>query len=562
MAQQYLSWFQSMRWAPVLGVAFLAACGGGSNDDKRQPVSDREVAPLAANPSTISIRYAVADLHQGVPGNYTRQLAVVDSLSGAVVWQTTLGFGDADYPGWLVSDAYQQPPGAVGLQYQGPQLLYYVRNGQVFQVDIGGSVTPAPQRISSLVNACGLSPGFFATEADGRHDWFVVRTPGPDGDCDQPLDNGQVLVSTGMSTALVGPSAPAGQAVILSRLINALGQTRGLLTLDADSRRIVMRSTDLTQILHTLPGDVAPDLIVRVVAPLPDQATRWLIQIGTQIHQLNWTGATPVLGPALTTLVNASAPLVFNLDNKALYLANGQQILSINTTGAVSTLSTLPAEGGNITGLWLSSTSVLATQAAANTSPAPWNGEVLWSLNRSSAARQALVRGQSNLPWAVNGINVFHVENGLVYYTRTADDNTEDIYTIRDNGNSQTLLASGINLVNKVLHPLFSPDSVSQKGLVWCEPAPSRTDCDGGRLVSYDVDTRAKITLGTVPAEGDYFTMARMPNQAWAGAQNPLYVHHWTEVPNGNTSTFHIGTTLWLFNADTPNSLRSVSLVP
>lgn len=561
MAQQYLSW--SMRWASVLGLAFLAACGGGGNDDKQQPVSDREVAPLAANPSTISIRYAVADLHQGVPGNYNRQLAVVDTLSGTVVWQTTLGFGDADYPGWLVSDAYQQRSGAPGVEYQGPQLLYYVRNGRVFQVDIGGRVTPTSQRISSLANACGLSPGLLRVEADGRHDWFVVRTPGPDGDCDQTLDNGQVLVFTGMSTALVGPSAPAGHPVILRRLFNTAGQTRGLLTLDAGSSRIVVRSTDLTQILHTLPGDVAPDTIVRLVAPLPEQATQSLIQIGTQIHLLNWAGATPVLGPALATLVNASAPLVFNLDNQALYLANGRQILSINNTGDVSTLSTLPAEGGDITGLWLSSTSVLATQASTYGSPAPRSGEVLWSINRSSTARQALVRAQSNLPyWAVNDINVFHVENGLVYYTQTADDGTEDVYTIRDNGNSQTLVASGIHLINNVLHPLFSPDSVSQKGLVWCEPAPNRTDCDGGRLVSYNIETRAKITLGTVPVQGDKFTSTWMPNQAWAGAQNPLYVAHWTEVTSEDMSIHRIDTKLWLFNAETPNSLRSVPLVP
>lgn len=558
MAQQYFSWSQPARWAPLALAALLTACGGsGGDDNKRQPVSDGEVAPLAANPSTISVRYTVADLHQGTPGQYDRQLAIVDSLSGTVVWQRTLGTGDADYPGWIVSESFQPRAGATGTQYQGPQMLYYVRYGQVFQVDIGGSVTPTSQRISSVTNACNLNPGHFSSEFDGRHDWLVVRTSGPDGDCDTALDNSQILVATGMSITAAGPSAPASQPLILGRLANAQGQARGFLMLDAASRRIIVRSTDLTQILYTLPGDVAPDQVVRGLAPLPGQATQWLVQIGARIHVLNWNNAAPTLGAALLTLAdNGAATPVLTVDLTSLYLANGRQILAIGSTGAISTLNTLPA-GGNITGIWLSKASVLATQAGANSAPSFGTGDVLWSVNRSTGVRQALVTDETP-DVAVSDIHVIHVENGLVYYAQTLDDNTDDVYTIRDNGNSPTQLASGVHLVNTVLHPLFSPDSVSQQGLIWCEPVADRKDCDGGKLVSYDVGTRAKTTLGTVPTLGNDLTTVRMQHMAWVGSQNPLYVLHWTEVPSNNT--YHLQTSFWLFNAGTAGSLRPVTV--
>ncbi|MGH6647823.1 hypothetical protein [Aquabacterium sp.] len=557
MAQQCVSWFRVLRWAPVLGVALLAACGGGGNPSEppRQAAADGEVAALSANPSSISIRYAVADTYQGLTSNLTHQLNVVDRLSGEVVWHTDL-VARSDHATWFVSEGQQRDASTNNIQYLGPQLLHYVQQGKVFQIDIGGGMTLTPQRISSLTNACGFDPEIFPVQGDGRHAWLVVRTSGADGDCAQSFDNGKVLVFSSMPSTTDAIGVPSSQTVVLNSLADGQDGSTGLLTLDAGLRRIVIKSNDLTQTLHTFPGDVAPDQFVRLLAPLPGQSTRWLVQVGAQLRVLDRSSTTPTLGPVLASLTDRSAPLIYQRDEQGLYLANGHQLLSVNEAGTVSTLSSLPDEGGNANSLWLTTTSVLVLQDEDNINLPPRNGRVLWSIRRDASNRQALVQGQ---PY--DETMVVNVENGLVYYTQWSESPNPTLRKIRDNGSGQALVASNIQLITAVIHPVYRPDSVSMQKLIWCEPLPERFDCGDGKVVAYDTASFAKTTLGTLPGNGAVYADARAVQHGWTGAQNLLFSPRWYTVEDSNT-VFDIKTSLWLFSADTANSLRQVALPP
>lgn len=561
MAQQYFSWWRSSQAAVLLCAATLTACGGGGpGDTPRPPAADGQVAPLSANTSSISIRYAVADTYQGLTSSPTRQLNVVDRSSGVVAWHTALDMTRPDSPTWWVSEGSQRDSVTSDIRYLGPQLLYFVKQGQVFQMDIGGSAALVPQRISAVTNACGFGLEIFPVTPDGRHDWLVVRTSGPDGDCAQPMDNGQVLVSSSMPSTTAPIDVPATLPVVLNRLPDAQGQSTGLLTLDASLQRIVIKSNDLMQTLYTFPDDVGSNQFIRLLAPLPGQpnpATRVLAQVGARLQVFDRSGNVPTLGPVLATLSDPSARISYQVDAQGLYVAKAQEVLAIDRAGTVSTLTTLPSTGGNAIGLWLSTTSVLVLQdeGGIGSSTGPQVGRALWSIRRDTGNRQALVQGQ-----VYDETAVLDVENGLVHYVQSSDGFTTDLHKVRDNGSGETLVAGHIRPITKVVYPTFSPGSVSLQGLVWCQPAPGEGDCSDAQVVSYNPISFAKTLLGTMPGEGANYTDARAVQHAWVGSPSLLYAPRWYAANTG--SGFEIRTSLWLFSADTANSLREVPLPP
>lgn len=561
MAEQRIPRVRLAHLVSLVGAAILAACGGGG-----APPADNADSRALAAPASVSIRYAVGETSQRtLTGAPNRQLNVVDTSTGQVVWQTTL---DASYLGWTISSAHQIDADGQGVQYQGPRQLYYIQGGKVYQLDISAGTLLQSQRISSVTNACHVMPETHSVTTDGLHSWLAVETAGPNGNCDLDTDNEVVMVFANMPTTEVGPTYAPHSAIIAESLPDANGQSKGMLTLDATGQNLVVRSNDLKRDLYTVLNGLTPGQPIYALTLLPTQKQMALIQVGTELRVVDWRSSTATVGAPIATLSSATQWPILTQDGQTVYIADGLRILAISGAGTATTWHTLPVGMGSIAGLWLTTHAVVALQTETTSSTPNPSGPLstLWAIDKSTRSQRTLDTG----PTIYDGW-VTATEGDTVFYAvrQQTTSNLLNLLKINAQGGTSQPVATSVNLVSSVLSPHVR-GYIEVTKLLWCEPQAGQTDCDGGSLVSYDVKTAQQLTLGQLSASNeagwlaDYSYLYNQDN-AWEGAQNLTTSSHYFHNPDaggaddGQTVS---QTKLWLFDANQAGSFREVLTMP
>lgn len=462
----------------VLATAIaLTACGGdgggGSNPPPTTPQSELLVAGISrSNSSGAGDTLLIVDAD--TPATPRLATPVDNHLTASgVVFDATTG----------------------GYTLRGDSMVYFVRNGQLFQVSLHKADSTVAQRISSLTTACRVND-WHPLMLDGSDDaWVEVSEAGPDANCAQEVDNRTVFVRMGTPATTAATALPAG-VTVLESLPDTSRSALGVF-LASDQRGATPKLTIYSAAWAPL-GDVAgsegvSELDLMGFLPGTSQGLNAYGRNGMSLRRLTWSNGSASLSAPIYTFANAGNPDndISLGDDAAMYFVDGLSVMRVDAAGTVNLLGSLNPVNGDKALLAYAMTPthlVLQQQASAGSSTS------LYTLLKSGGAPVPLAAGAS-AP-VLYGVGVHGSD--VVYIAATGVANRYAIRRVNANGSNDRLitdLSSGTPML--VYSPMTSYSGLTLDAIVWCEAAGSDTDCRNGSLKSHNLATGDSTTLGS-----------------------------------------------------------------
>lgn len=555
----------------LAGVAFfcalaLTACGGGG--DTPAPPANSSLPsntgggsgtgssdPVSTSSATTQGWFRAADTSQSSSTGTTRQLVIIDTRNHTAVLKFDLPAQTPAGSAWYISDAYTAAADGASAHADGASQLYIVQNRRVVRIDLSGSTVGTPQTLSSVSDACGFErTGFIELNLNGKQSWLEVSTAGPDGNCDQTSDNGVMLVASTMDATQPGiPGGNNGLELIETIQESLAAPATGILALDRSNAKLGVYSTDLKNLLY--PVDVADHVIQKTeraqsVGHMPSAPYQTLVQLGASLYVSGLSNGKVVLGSPVLQLVAPNEYVDSTADGNQVYLANGTDLMAISQPGLASKLGNLPAASGRVRGMWSTPSAVLVQQSL----DVAQNGvaATLRSFSKADGTSKVLVQGPSSSDGEVVGV----VDDVVFFRRTTANANwLSDIFKTTAQGAPSTSVATGVFLSAYMWSPQIRLGAIDVLQAVWCQPLPDAEDCGNAPLVSYNLRTEQKLTLGTVPLDAGWANVfAYTADEPFAGRINVMGLPRYTQTP-----VYASDVVLWTYNADVANSFVRVT---
>lgn len=557
----------------VAGMAFLSAlaltaCGGGGGtpapaDNGALPSNTGGGSGTGSggsnsnSTSTSQSVFRVSETSQSTSTGSTRQLLVVDSRNHTAVLKLDLPAHSAAGSDWYVSDRYTAASDGASANIDGASQLYVIQNRHVTRIDLRGTTVGTPQTVSSISDACGFArTGFIDLNLDGTQSWLEVATAGPDGQCDQTSDNGVVLVDSNASATQAGIQGGSNGLELIETIQDSLSSpATGILALNRDTAKLSVYSTDLKTVLY--PVTVSDHVVqknerAQSIGHLPSAPFQTLIQLGSSLYVSSVSNGQMVLGSPALQLAAPESYARTTADSQNLYLANGTDLIVISPTGSVSKLGNLAAAAGRVSGMWVSQSSVLVQQTLDKIQPG--TNATLTAFSKNNGTATVLAQGASPSDAQVVG-----VVNDTVFFRKTSTNPNaswlSDIFKTTAQGATPSPVATGVFISAYMWSPQIRLGGIDVLQAVWCEPLPGATDCGNAPLLSYNLSTEQKITLGTIPLDAGWTSvLAYVSDEPFAARTNLIGLSRYAQ-----SSNYQQDLVLWSFNADTANSLAKVT---
>lgn len=552
----------------LLSALALTACGGGGGapapaDNGSLPSNTGGGSGTGSGgsntPSTSTSQsvFRVSETSQSTSTGSTRQLVVVDSRNHTAVLKLDLPAHSAAGADWYVSDRYTAASDGASAHIDGASQLYVIQNRHVARVDLRGTTVGTAQTVSSISDACGFArTGFIELGLDGTQSWLEVVTAGPDGQCDQTIDNGVTLVDSNASPTQAGIQGGSNGLELIETVQDSLSSpATGILALDRSTAKLGVYSTDLKTVLYPVAVSdhaVQKNERAQSIGHMPSAPFQALIQLGSSLYVSSISNGQMVLGSPVLQLATPESYPRTTADSQNLYLANGTDLIVISPTGSMSKLGNLAAAAGRVSGMWVSQSSVLVQQTLDTTQPG--TNATLTAFSKSNGTATVLAQGASPSDGQVVG-----VVNDTVFFRQTGTNPNaswlSDIFKTTAQGGTPTSLATGVYISAYMWSPQIRLSGIDVLQVVWCEPLSGATDCSNAPLLSYNLSTGQKLTLGTVPLDAGWTNVvAYASNEPFAARTNLMELWRY-----GGPPAYGQDVVLWTYNADTANSLAKVT---
>lgn len=525
--------------AAVCMAASLAGCGGGGGGGGGAVLPP---APVVPPPSVAAAdSYLVAGSSSSETGH---RVLVADAETEATRSAAVLSLPVQAAPPMLTATAYVADANARTLSHRGSAMAFFVNAGQLWQINLTRSSTPAGVRISAIADAC--RPLLVAPLDTAALDaWVLVSTAGADGNCDTAADNGQAFVRSSTAATDAATYLPAGTHVQPAYLSGDDGSLWWMLALDtaAATPRLVAYGPQLNRV-DVAGGEGIQSLQGLRYGASADDGT--FVRADNSLRRIEASPTTVSIGAPQLTYSGTSWLAVY--DRPTLYLNDGANIYKVQGSAAATLLAT-PNPGSASSLLLAQSTDklVLRQQQASGAS-------VVSAIDKQSGAVTPLLSlpgDGSNEVWAVHG-------NQLVYFTG-AEAMVGELRRVQLDGSGDTLVAGNLLMVGSVSSRLWDKAQTAMMGgrtaLLACQPLPGNTDCRGSTLVQIDLATRAITALGGFANSSASGWLAQ-GGTAYEGIKGAVVEVH---SRTGAAAAGYSRKDLYVFNPGEANSLKQVS---
>lgn len=473
--------FRARAWALAGVVALVSACGGGGGD------SGGSGNPPPAPPPPAPEEFLVAGF--GPEGQGTTRLVVVDPAQPTPPRLSTLVDQYLEVSP-LTFDANGR---RITLGHE--TMVYYVRQGLLYQVNLRKSQSPVPRRISALATACSVDDWHPFSFNSGDDGWLEVTASGADANCFDAADNRKVFVRHNAATTENPSTLPDGVRVLSALPDPATHALLGFIA--ADNRTSPSKLSLYTPTLSYV-GDVAGSTgrsALEIVSLRPGGPLRTSAYVKTNglLGRLDWSASSATLTSYFHSFSSTASDdeAVAHSDDSALYFLDGLSLHRLGSTGGISTLATLnAADGTEVVLRGLTSGHVVVqqgTNGAGHVFAVPKLG--------GTPLRLAPAQGTKYVV-GLNGDDVI--------YSTYPGFGTRVLRRIGvDGSNDQLIAAPSSGFPMPVSNPTVSHQSIGAlDAVMWCEVPGGQGSCTNGAIRSYDVQSRTTVTLGTLSHSG------------------------------------------------------------
>lgn len=466
-------------WALFGVVVLMSACGGGGG-------SGGSSNPPPAPPPPAPEEFLVAGF--GPEGPATR-LLVVDPAQPTPPRLSTLVDQHLE-ASHLTFDATGR---RVTLGHE--TMVYYVRQGLLYQMSLRKSQSPVPRRISALATACSVDDWHPFSFNSGDDGWLEVTTSGADANCLDTADNRKVFIRHNAATTENPSTLPDGVLVLSALPDPATHALLGFIA--ADNRTSPVKLSLYSPTLAHV-GDVtggAGRSTFEILSLLPGGPLRTSAYVKTNgvLARLDWSSSSATLTSyyhSFSSPTSSDEALALS-DDSAMYFLDGLSLLRLGQIGGISTLATLNAADGTEIGLrGLTSGHVVIQQGSNGT------GHV-FAVPKLGGIPTRLAPAQGTK-------YVVGVHGDDVIYSTYPGFGGRAVRRIgADGSNDQLIAALSSGFPMPVSNPTVPHQSIGAlDAVMWCEVPGGQGACLNGAIRSYDVQSRATVTLGTLSHSG------------------------------------------------------------
>jgi hypothetical protein len=382
--------------------------------------------------------------------------------------------------------------------YRGPTMVYFVRNGQLFQVSLRKVNPTTAQRISSVAAACQVLD-WHPLRYDGSDDaWVEISEAGPDGACDQATDNRILYVRTGDPATTAPISLPDGVEMQEALLDPVSGTLSGFIAVDSRGTisKLVYYSASWSP-----QGDVAGSNFVSSLEFMdlrPGTAlssSAYVLVDGSDVWRLEWSNTSATLAAPIYYSFGTPDAYSFS-DANAMYFVDGRTVLKITGAGAISSVGTVSSSPGDSVSLVGMTSGHLVLQAYS------YAGTSLHA--QPKAGGLAIPLATTAIRPMVQGLH----GDDIVYTADSGFTGRQVVRRVHASGTNDRLIASAAGFWPMVVYRATGSqaEGLGVSAVVWCEPAPAAIDCRNGSLRSFDLGSEATTTLGTISTSSNPFS--------------------------------------------------------
>ena len=486
------------------------------------------------------------------PGNYF-QLGLSRVASG----QVTLNVIDTDAPASVVlavvlanggsyesSQAIAVDAAANTVTYLGSPMVYFVNNGQLFQVPLAKPGTPAAVRISSLTDACYIATAV-PVDSTGLDTWLAVETPGADANCSNTADNRRAFVRTGAATTTAATVLPVGVTISRLPLADDQGRLQWMVGIDASTTgapKAVAYSPTLSRI------DVAGGAGVAALGGAANGrlSEGLFVQADRTLRLLTGDASSLTLGPVLHTITSSIGVITAIYDKPKLFVMDGDRVMQLQRGAVTTQVGTLPANGGFHIGIGQTTDHLVAWQRDT------LGAETVTAVRKADGSARGLL---SSPPGALQ--QPLGLAQGALYYSAPSAGTRSEI--------RKMAVATGSD--SRVLTDVFNTGPETRNSFSWdftqvhfqstahyyCQAAAQATDCRSGTLSRLDFATEATTVLGSFGGSSVNGTWA-----AFGGATQGLNNGVLT-ITGTTTAPITLQRDVQVFNPAQANSLQRVT---
>ncbi|MDI1259917.1 hypothetical protein [Aquabacterium sp.] len=523
----------------------LTACGGGS-DSPKSANDNRQPSGVGGNASSA---YLVTESSPaGATGLNAHQLHLVNPATGEVFKSIPVGPGG----GYELGGAFTPSANGQGGTRENASVLFFIRRydngeGHLFQAPLVGTQAGVETRISNVIDACGIWETKIA-RLDAIASWLRVETAGDDHDCRQGLDNQFVFVRSDFGSAVAPAGSPFGREKVLVWEYNAQGELTWIYGYVPWLGAVYAVDTSTAKLRPVTNGFTLQT--VDIFSAHPTDAHKALVRVGRTITTLSWLNGEASLGPAVATLTDA--PLGFvGTDARHVYFSQDSKVYRIDPQGVVSLLTDLPQGGDGLDVIAQTPSSLLIVQGAQNLD------STLWVVSKNGDSKPRLIET------LVDGSNYFLAGIAgevVVYGSSTERDSSQGFVTLkRFVANSAvqppTTLVTGARYFYGINERQINHGESTTSHLFWCEVGGQPNNCRADRLRSYRLSTDTVVNLGPLSPPADPSTWDLLGDVDYVDRSYRAMLEEF-----GSSASPGSARARWLFQADTPQSLKAIVL--
>ncbi len=365
--------------------------------------------------------------------------------------------------------------------YNGESMAFFVKDGKVWKIELRADLPHTPQQVSSLDRACAISLEISAlpVSVDGRDTWIKIATAGADGSCAMGR-TGSVFVRSTMSASTAPlPELPGIYVDALDdgargTLAFALVTPAGLELFGPDFQRIgKVEGGDGVRVAQGMGHEYA--------AP---QAGFYRVD-GT-LRRMTWTAKGATLAAPTYTFTRpdfGTRNPVPHSDQSSFYFGDDHKLMKIAGAGQPVEIATIP--GPPIYAISVSDTHLVLWQADPGKP-------------RSEQAASAIAKTGGKVMTIDKVMPIGHTAHKMIYR------GGKEVHAINFDGSGDVALGSLRGLGSLVGNRRWVADLFYTEGYVDCVPAADDPQCGNGRIEQVDVDSLARIDIGSLSHAGKH----------------------------------------------------------